>query len=222
MSSNDLYQELDFRLKCPFTMLVSGPSKSGKTTFVKKLLIKRNIIFNKQPGKVYWFYKVHQDINDRMEQLGIVNEFVEGMCTMDWIKDNVTENNCTVVIDDMALEATDDTARLFSVGSHHFKINIIFLCQNLFTRNKHFREISLNSTYLILFKNVRDKQQITNFARQFAPGKTRQFAKLYYEVTKSPHSYMMLDYHQETREEHRILSNFLNENKDPIAFHILK
>ena len=212
----------DLRLKCPFTMLVSGPSNSGKTTFVKNLVTRRRLIYNEAPGKVVWFYNVYQDMYDEMLRLGIVDEFIQGMCTMDWLTDNSSIKNSTVIIDDMALDANEDTARIFSVGSHHHFTNVIFICQNLFTRNQHFRDISLNSTYLVLFKNVRDKQQITNFAKQFAPGKTKDFAKIYYEATKKPHSYLLLDYHQETDEAHRIISNFLHEDKNPIRLFELK
>jgi len=208
--------EIDLRLKCPFTMLVSGPSASGKTTFVKKLIMRRNKLYNRHPGRVIWFYNVYQDMYDVMLRLGIVDEFIQGMCTMDWIRENTEMSNCTIVIDDMAGQATEDTAAIFSVGAHHNDVNVIFICQNLFTRNRFFRDISLNSTYLVLFKNVRDKQQITSFARQFAPGKTKEFAKIYYEATKRPHSYLMLDYHQETKEDHRILSNLLGEQNEPV------
>jgi len=214
--------DLDLRLKCPFTMLVSGPSSSGKSTFVKEMLIRRRLIYNKHPGRVIWFYNIYQQLYDEMLELGIVDRFEQGMCTMQWIEENVDMANTTIVIDDMAMDATEDTANIFSVGSHHHNVNVIFICQNLFTRNRFFRDISLNSTYLVLFKNVRDKLQITSFAKQFAPGKAKEFAKIYFEATKKPHSYLFLDYHQETLEEHRILSNILREDKNPISIYVLK
>ena len=38
---------------------------------------------------------------------GEVEQFIEGMCTMEWISENVDKDeNCTIVIDDMALQAT--------------------------------------------------------------------------------------------------------------------
>lgn len=213
---------IDLRLKCPFTMLVSGPSGSGKTTFTKNLLEKRIVKFNVEPNKVYWFYKVYQKSYDDMSQNGSVDEFIEGMPTMNWIKDNIKTNNCTIVIDDMALEASDDTAKIFSIGSHHYKLNVIFICQNLFTKNKSFREISLNSTYHVIFKNPRDKSSVTNFAKQFAPGRTRDLAAIYQEATTSPHSYLFIDYHQQTKEGNRILSNVLFEKGEPTKIYRLR
>ena len=92
-------------------------------------------------------------IYETMKWTGEVEQFIEGMCTMAWISENVDKNeNCTIVIDDMALQATADTAQIFTVASHHNRVNVIFICQNIFTKNDHFREMSLNATYLILFK----------------------------------------------------------------------
>ena len=54
-------QGLDMRLKCPFTILISGPFNCGKTTFVIKLLNERNNTFNTNSNNVYWFYNVYQD-----------------------------------------------------------------------------------------------------------------------------------------------------------------
>ena len=56
-------EDLDLRLKCPFTVLISGPSNCGKTIFVIKLLKERNNLFNANSNNVYWFYKVYQDNN---------------------------------------------------------------------------------------------------------------------------------------------------------------
>ena len=210
---------LDFslQLKCPFTMMVSGPSNCGKSTFVKNLLLRKGELYNIRPGKVIWYYRLYQNLYDQMLQLGVVDEFVEGMPTMDDLTDKLSdEHNSTIIIDDMAMEATADTSNIFTVGSHHLNMNVIFICQNIFTRNPHFRQISTNNTYTVLFKNVRDKTQIVNFAKQYAPGQTKQFVKIYYDATKEPHTYLMLDYHQETPDEHRIRSNFLREHDTPI------
>ena len=48
----------------------------------------------------------------------------------------------------------------FSRGSHHRNLSVIYIVLNLFYQEKDSRSISLNSHYLILFKNPRDKLQI--------------------------------------------------------------
>ena len=203
-------------------MLVSGPTSSGKTTYARNLLVQRRLKYDRPPNRVFWFYKVYQETYERMLQLGLVDEFVQGMPTMQWIEENIGNmKNCTLVIDDMALEANEDTAKIFTIGSHHFDLNVIFICQNLFTKNKAFREISLNSTYHVIFKNPRDKSSITHFAKQFSPGKSREMAQIFYKATKNPHTYLFLDYHQKTLEENRVMSNVLFEKGEPIAIYRL-
>ena len=211
-------QDLDMRLKCPFTMLISGPSNCGKTTFVIKLLNDRKNAFNTNSNNIYWFCKVYQDAFKDIEKE--ITSFENKMCIMAWLEKNSVPPNSTIVIDDMALESTEDTAKIFSIASHHFKINIIFLCQNLFTKNKYFHDISLNSTYVVLFKNICDKQQIINFAKQFAPGKNKECLQMFNEATEEPHSYLFLDNHEKTIEDHQIISNYLQENNKTITLWI--
>ena len=208
--ANADHEDLDLRLKTPFTMLVSGPSSSGKTTFCRRLLENRHSIFTKASGKVFWFYKVYQPIYTSMLQLGVVDEFEEGMCSMEWLAEH---RNSTIVVDDQALDVSEDTSKIFSVGSHHYNVNVIFICQNLFTKNRHFRDISLNSTYHVIFKNPRDKSTISHFARQFAPGKSQDLIRIYNEASEQPHSYLFVDYHQQTPDNVRMRANLFCENK---------
>ena len=55
--------------------------------------------------------------------------------------------------------------------SHHSDTSVIYLVQNLFSKNKESRTISLNAQYMIVFKNPRDSSQLANLARQMYPGR---------------------------------------------------
>jgi len=50
-------------------------------------------------------------------------------------------------------ETNETVVNLFTKGSHHRNISIMYLAQNLFPKNKFARTISLNEHYMILFKN---------------------------------------------------------------------
>ena len=73
-----------------------------------------------------------------------------------------------MVIDDQMADAGNDKriVNLFTRGSHHRNLSVIFIVQNLFHQGKGSRSISLNSHYLVLFKNSRDKLQILTLAKQ--------------------------------------------------------
>ena len=213
---------LDLRFRTPGTILLCGPTASGKTTFVREFLLLRKYIYDREPGPVYYFYRVYQDIFDDMLKNGIVDEFHEGMVTMDWIKENVTESNCTIVIDDLASEVTQDTANLFTIGSHHYDFNIMMLAQNIFSKaNPYFRDISINATASVIFKFPRDNSMIVNLAKQLAPGRSKDIVKIYKEATKRPYSHLYFDYHQATDEDLRIRSNIFAEHGEPMGIHRL-
>ena len=43
--------------KCPFTLMLAGPSGAGKTTLLEKILINKEIILDKQPQRIVFCYK---------------------------------------------------------------------------------------------------------------------------------------------------------------------
>ena len=53
---------------------------------------------------------------------------------------------------------------IFTKGSHHRDLNVFYITQNLFHQGKGQRDISLNASYIIYFKNPRDKRQIKHLA----------------------------------------------------------
>lgn len=66
------------------------------------------------------------------------------------------------------------------------------------------RDISLNSHYIILFKNSRDMSQINCFARQLYPRNSKFMVDAYIKATTHPYSYLVVDLHPTTPEEHRL------------------
>jgi len=96
---------------------------------------------------------------------------------------------------------------MFTKGSHHRNVSVVFLTQNLFPKNKFARTISLNAHYMVLFKNPRDVSQFANLARQMYP-KTSQFAvEAYKDPTREPYRYLLVDLRPEQDEELRLRTN---------------
>ena len=86
-----------------------------------------------------------------------------------------------IVSDDQMIYASKDKriVNLFTLCSHHRNVSVIDIVQNLFHKGKGSRSISLNSPYLVLFKNPRDKLQILILAKQMYPGQADFFINQY-------------------------------------------
>ena len=112
-----------------------------------------------------------------------------------------------MIIDDLMQETNDTVANMFTKGSHHRNISVVFLAQNLFPKNKFARTMSLSAHYMALFKNPRDVSQFANLARQMYP-KSSQFAvEAYRDATREPYSYLLVDLRPEQDEELRLRTN---------------
>ena len=67
------------------------------------------------------------------------------------------------------------------------------MTQNLFYKNKQTRSLSLNSYYIVLFKNARDATQVANLARQMYPGKSAFMIEAFKNATSAPYGYLLID-----------------------------
>jgi hypothetical protein len=75
-----------------------------------------------------------------------------------------------IVLDDLMDSAhSSKVSELFAKGSHHRNISLVLITQNFFHQSQSSRDISLNSKYIVVFKNPRDKTQIVHLARQAYP-----------------------------------------------------
>ena len=116
-----------------------------------------------------------------------------------------------IVFDDQMIDAGGDKriVNLFTRGSHHRNLSVIYIVQNLFHQGKGNRSISLNSHYLVLFENSRDKLQIVTLAKQMYPGQTHSFIQRYEEAVQRPFGYLLVDLKTTTQDNCRLRTNVL-------------
>ena len=198
-----------FYLKHPFTMLIAGPTGSGKTIWVKKLIDKLPIVCDIIPQRIVYFYGQYQPIFSQFKNVNFVRGLPERILSS--FSGQFPE---LVIIDDLMAESSKSeiVSDLFTKGSHHRNLCIIFITQNFFMRGKENRNITLNSHSIVLFKNPRDKSLAANIARQMYPNKIKGFQAAFEDATSSPYSYLFIDLKPDTPEEIRISSNILRES----------
>lgn len=188
---------MDPRWKHPFTCVISGPTGSGKTHFVKQLLDNLSQMLVPVVDEIVWCYGEWQPGYEHMK--GVT--FVEGLPN---VEDWHGSKRRLLILDDLMSETDDRVTKLFTKGSHHRNISVVYIVQNLFGKNKEQRTISLNSHYLVVFKNPRDASQITHLAKQMYPGKLKYLQESFKDATSVPHGYLLIDLRQETPDHLRL------------------
>jgi hypothetical protein len=176
---------MTLKLQHPFTLIVAGPSACGKSTFVIKLIECREQLCDTVYKNIVW---CHSE-NNAPHHLKDVS-FVKGVPDFD----NPEHVPTLIVLDDLMDSAySTKVSELFTKGSHHRNISLVLITQNLFHQGPSARDISLNSKYIVVFKNPRDKTQIVHLAQQVYPENVSSFHKIYLDVCRDPHTYLFLD-----------------------------
>ena len=80
---------------------------------------------------------------------------------------------------------------------------MLYFVQNLFSNNKEHRTISLNTHYMVVFKNPSDATSMSHLARQMYPGRTKFALDAFKDATSVPHGYLLIDLKQDTSEDMR-------------------
>jgi len=196
----------------PFNALVAGPSQSGKTWWIMKLLSTPGSIIP-NPQRILYCYAEWQPAYQKLS--GNV-EFVKGL-PADILSKLDGSLRTLIILDDLMMESSSnkEITSLFVRGTHHKNASVILVCQNFF--EKGLRTVSLNSHYIILFFSPRDQQQIASLARQLYPKNKSQFlVEAYNDATSSSgHSYLFLDLKQTTHKDLRVKTNVFRENNFP-------
>ena len=202
------------KLLHPFTCIVSGPSGCGKSSLVKSIL--QHDVIEPRPNNIVWLYAEDQPLYQSMTNV----EFIQGI-PEDLETRFQRRHNNVLILDDLMTQCHSDErlTRLFSVGSHHKNLSIIFIIHNLFHYGKEMRTVSLNSHYIILFKNPRDRLQISTLARQMYPGQSQFLVEAFQDATKEAYGYIIIDLKPTTTDKLRIRSGILPTDRQLVYVH---
>ena len=102
-------------------------------------------------------------------------------------------------------------ADLFTKGSHHRNISIVYLTQNVFPQGRACRDIALNTQYLVLFNNPIDRQQVATLARRIYPSTCATFMRKF----EDGYGYLVLDLKSSTSEQDRLQTDIFVDQQSP-------
>jgi hypothetical protein len=207
----------DARLRTPLNSIITGGSKSGKTSLIARLVALSKHLFVPVPARSILFYKYKQPVYIELLSAGKLDELIEikhSLSAIDILKkvSPYKKDGSLVIIDDSISNLAKDFEDVFTKISHHNNCSIFIISQMLFRSKDHlFRTLSLNTHYMFVMKNERDKQQIRFLAHQICPGDAKYIIQSYVDATQKPYSYLLLDFTQECPDELRLRTNILPE-----------
>lgn len=192
-----LFVIMETKWIAPFRVLLGGPSGCGKTVFVKKFIKFRKQLCDVEFSRIIFFYSENQPTYTEFDSCV---EFCEGLPHPSDFADDPSPK--LIIIDDFMRESANNVIiDLFTKGSHHKNISIIFISQNIFYKSQ--RDLSLNVSYLVVFKNPRDRAQVQHLARQLWPENVKFIREIFKDATSKPHSYLLFDLTQKTPDDLR-------------------
>lgn len=202
-----------YHFKHPATILVAGPSFCGKTTFLKNVLSADRCLhmFNVFFLRTLWCY------GEDAAKPSIENiEYHKGL------PDNVELQHPgpqLIILDDLMGDVYNKRiSDVFTKDSHHHNVSIIVVSQNIFYQTKHSRTISLNTKYMVLFKNPRDRSQFNHIARQVFPENPKELIRVYNECTTNAYSYFIIDLTQDINDFLRFRTDIFHKSYLAVCF----
>jgi hypothetical protein len=180
----------DIVFKHPFNMIVGGASGSGKTEWVVKFVDAYKSLVEPEINHLLYCYGVYNSNVLTMEMKGVETHF--GLPSERIIRER--QKPLLLILDDLMMEAKSEFMDLlFTRGSHHWGVSIIFITQNLF--EKSLKTARNNAHYIVLLRNPSGQLQIRNLGTQLFPRNLAYFMESYKDATRSNFGYLLIDMH---------------------------
>ena len=193
MTSTTTTTMYDPRFRVPDNMQIVGPSVSGKTAWLFRLVRDAPAHFQREDGSPCYFRKIvycygssWQPIFDRFRDLGMhfqpgLPEDVAGLFPSSQARPGL------LILDDLMQESakSPQIIQLFTRGTHHLELFTITLPQNLYAGGQEQASQKRNYHYTVLFKNPADTRYVKALGNRWL-GDIRAFWQVYQRATHRP------------------------------------
>ncbi|XP_068721825.1 uncharacterized protein [Montipora capricornis] len=209
-----------FFFRTPCSLLVTGPSGCGNTTFTRELLKHASHFMDPPPPTKHYCYGAWQPTFKMMQKEDDIH-FHEGIPSLEeldaWF---APQGGGVLVLDDLMDEGGRDkrVLDLFTKHSHHRNITILYLCQDLFPPGPYAKTVSCNAHYIVCFKNPRDCTGLRALVCQAFPTEVKGVMHIFRHATEHPFGYLMFDLHPASPDDRRLWTNLLPSQGYPHVF----
>lgn len=198
------------KIPSPACILISGPSQSGKTSFIAKIIQNKDKVFEKTPSSILYVYNTWNKNLDAIKNDKTVT-FTSELPTEDVLeKYFASSSHSAIFFDDQMLNSLGKAViESFTVKANNTNTTCFFVTQNLFA--KGIRNISLNSHVICLFNSPRDITQISRLASQL--GRKELIISAYKDACKRNHGYLLINIHPSSDCKYMVFSGLFPEDE---------
>ena len=196
--------------------IIYGPSFSGKSTFVQKVLT-NPYLWEEPIDKIHYYYGIESESLKKMKELFPSANFTYGL--PEDLETPFDPNlNEVAVFDDLGaeIEQSKEFCQFLSRITHHKRIHAFVISQFIFGGGKFKRQQASNYSMVVLFPSKRSAYQIQILGKQVGVADSRFIVQAYNDATKENHGFLILDLRESSPSEVRLVSNIFLE-KPPHA-----
>lgn len=202
---------IDARITHPFTSIIDGPSQSGKSTFLRNLLLRAKEFIDTEFDYIFIFMGTSAHANPVLCEIEKAypdktlvfeiptlfgDKFAENFPPyfMKLLKEQKGKNGC-VIFDDLMHEFSQCKmlVDVFTKISSHNKVSVFYITQNLFAKGIGSTNVTLyrNTHVLVHFNAALDKTPTRIIAMRLAGGKNKDLGNMLENVIQK-HRYVVI------------------------------
>lgn len=176
------------KLITPFSMVLAGPSGSGKSKFLFELLDNLETCTNPKIEKVIFIYGVYQELYKKYPNIHFTDN-------LEYMKVRPAENTL-LILDDCMSQIKDSNLleQLFTRGRHE-NISVILVLQSMFYKGKVLKTVRDNATYMAITNHIQDQTRLYTFASQLELKNSTYFIESYEDAMKTRFNNLFVDLH---------------------------
>ena len=172
------------KIPTPARILVGGPTMSGKSHFISKLVKYREQVFDQKFVSIIYClpsnsFHLHSDfihaLRESCEDIPV--KIVEGMPNIEELALDMTKEHKLLILDDLMQPAFNSKSMLdlMTSQSHHANITVVVTTQNIFIPSKYGKTVTRNCSTKVIFWDHSDVQLLGILSSKMFPKKSSGF-----------------------------------------------